>query len=253
MPRMARRKTQTNIYHVILRGNNKQIIFEDDKDYEEFLDVLMYYKRECGFELYAYCLMNNHVHLCIGKEMDELEIIMKRIEVKYVRWYNTKYDRCGHLFQERFKSEPVEEEKYFLTLIRYIHQNPIKSGLEGELGSYRWSSYQDYMTGDSEHIDLERILSYFGDLNKFQKYMKCKSEDQCMEYYAKTRVPDEEAIMIVKDITGLDSLNEIVKHTTLRRNKWIVEMKKRNLSIRQISRLTGVSKAVIEKAIKLSA
>ena len=99
MPRKPREKSRFGIYHVILRGVNKQIIFEENEDYLQFIRILKKYKEVCEFKLYAYCLMDNHVHLLIEQTTTELETIMKRIEVKFVKWYNRKYERIGYLFQ----------------------------------------------------------------------------------------------------------------------------------------------------------
>lgn len=141
MPRSVREKSETGIYHVMLRGINQQIIINEDEDFEKFLDVLKDCKAVSGFELYAYCLMNNHIHLLLKVQKEELSLIFKRIGVRYVCWYNWKYSRHGHLFQDRFKSEPVNDEKYLLTVLRYIHQKPLKAGLAKEIDTYQYSSY----------------------------------------------------------------------------------------------------------------
>ena len=109
MPRTARIKSKTGIYHVMLRGIGKQNIFEDDLDKQKFMMLLTEVKQKSQFSLYAYCLMNNHVHLLLKIGKDPLEIIIKRLGSNYAYWYNTRYERVGHLFQDRFKSEPVED------------------------------------------------------------------------------------------------------------------------------------------------
>ena len=129
MPRQARKKSKSNIYHSILRGINWQIIFEDSEDYTRFIETLDRYKAVSGHKVFAYCLMSNHIHILIKEEKEEPDLIMKRIACNYVYWYNSKYYRNGHLFQDRFRSEPVETDEYFLTVLRYIHQNPIKAKL----------------------------------------------------------------------------------------------------------------------------
>ena len=90
--------------------------------------------------------MGNHIHLLIKPEKEPLEQVFKRIGGRYVYWYNVKYQRVGHLFQDRFKSEPVEDDSYFLTVIRYIHQNPVKAGLCKNIKDYKYSSYAEYNT-----------------------------------------------------------------------------------------------------------
>ena len=127
MPRQARTISATNVYHAILRGVNKQQVFEDDEDYIRFLNVLrrqtqpdvdaqgQTFQPRC--HVYAYCLMGNHVHLLLKEGSETIGNIMKWIASSYVYHYNHKYGRVGHLFQERFKSQPVNDFSYFTTLI----------------------------------------------------------------------------------------------------------------------------------------
>ena len=144
MARALRRKSESGIYHVMMRGVNKLLIFVNDADKMRFLDILTTCKEISGFELYAYCLMGNHVHLLIGVKDEPLEKIVKRINNRYVYWFNLAHDRVGHMFQDRFKSEPVDDDNYFLTVLRYILQNPVKAGFCRKLSDYEWSSYADY-------------------------------------------------------------------------------------------------------------
>ena len=146
MPRQARKKSESGIYHVMLRGINQQQIFEEDEDYVKFLQIVEDYQAISKYKVYAYCLMSNHIHLLIREEEEPLEQIFKRIGSKYVYWYNVKYQRKGHLFQDRFKSETVDNETYFLTVIRYIHQNPVKAGICEKIDDYKYSSFQEYFS-----------------------------------------------------------------------------------------------------------
>jgi REP element-mobilizing transposase RayT len=141
MPRSARKRSASGIYHIILRGLNKQTIFSDEEDNDEFIRIISECKRLSGYDLYAYCLMGNHVHLLIKEGSESIEQIMKRIGTRCVARYNRKYQRCGHLFQDRFKSEAVEDDGYFLSVLKYIHQNPQKAGLCKGPDLYLWSSY----------------------------------------------------------------------------------------------------------------
>jgi len=88
VPRRAREKSSTGIYHVMLRGINKQIIFEDNEDYEKFLQIIKGYRDECGYEIYAFCLMSNHIHILIKEAKEDLGMVFRRIGAKYVYWYN---------------------------------------------------------------------------------------------------------------------------------------------------------------------
>ncbi len=115
MPRGPRTRSESGIYHVILRGINRQIIFEVNEERYEFLAKVKSFAEDNKFVLFGYCLMDNHVHLLVKELEDDISTAIKRISASYVMWYNKKYERCGYLFQERFRSEPVETESYVLT------------------------------------------------------------------------------------------------------------------------------------------
>ncbi len=104
--------------------------------------------------------MGNHLHLLIKEGKEILSNTMKRIGASYVYWYNWQYNRKGHLFQDRFKSEAVEDDAYFLTVLRYIHQNPQKAGLTDDIASYKWSSYKEY-TSKKTIVNIDFVLSLF--------------------------------------------------------------------------------------------
>ena len=109
MPRSARKLSKSGIYHIIIRGIGQQNIFEDDGDRIRFIETLKRYKTELGFEMNAYCLMRNHVHILLKDGREQIDLIMKKIVGSYAVYFNWKYDSVGHLFQDRFKSEPVED------------------------------------------------------------------------------------------------------------------------------------------------
>ncbi|WP_308160333.1 transposase [Bacillus sp. ISL-77] len=127
MPRRARVKSGSGIYHIMLRGANRQEIFHDDADCLNFLDLLHKYKLKTKVKIYGWCLMSNHIHLLLREGNEDISTTMKRIGVSFVMYYNWKYGTSGHLFQDRFKSENVENDQYLLTVVRYIHQNPLKA------------------------------------------------------------------------------------------------------------------------------
>ena len=206
MPRQARKVSELNIYHVILRGINRQIIFEEDNDYLQFISILKYYKNRCDFKIYAYCLMNNHIHLLIEHSSTNMETIMKKIEVKFVRWYNTKYQRVGHLFQDRYKSEPINDMRYFLTVFRYINQNPFHAGLESVIGTYPWSSYQEYLALDDSFIDINKVIKLFADSEECINFLSTDSNIKCMEGYPQSGISDKDALQMIRERTGCDSL-----------------------------------------------
>ena len=249
MPRRARKKSSLCIYHIVLRGINQQVIFEDKYDYLQFISILKDYKEECGFKIYAYCLMGNHIHLLMEHTTTNLEIIMKKIEVKFVHWYNRKYQRVGHLFQDRFKSEPVNDWRYFLTVFRYIHQNPMKAGMEVRPGKYPWSSYRDYVSSDSDFVDMDKVLELFSDYEECINYLNSVSDERCLEDYSSFRIPDTEALKMIQEKTACKSPSDFQHLELFTRNKYLKILYQSGISVRQLSRLTGISRTAINRAI----
>ena len=247
MPRQARVKSQSDIYHIMLRGINQQVIFEDEEDNKKFIETLKTYKVISGYKLFAYCLMSNHLHLLIKTEKESLNLIIKRISSSYVYWYNWKYYRRGHLFQDRFKSEPVEDNEYFLTVLRYIHQNPIKAGLYKKIDEYQFSSYNDYISGDSQLVDMDFAFSLI-DKDWFSEFHKENNDDKCLDINEKNfRLSDIDAIKVIRTVSTCESATEFQILEKSQRDKYIKKLKEKGLSIRQISRLTGVSFAIVRK------
>jgi putative transposase len=193
--------------------------------------------------------MNNHIHLLIKEGTESLGNTFRRVGASFVYWYNWKYSRCGHLFQDRYKSEPVETDSYFLTVLRYIHQNPSKAGIVKEIGQYPWNSYQEYTT-KSEICDSKFALKLFSEdyqeaLKFWQKFNQAENHDQCLEYDDGSRLNDTEATEMIKSIVGVKIPSEIQRYEKQKRNLVIRKLKNTGLSIRQISRLTGISFSVI--------
>jgi len=246
MPRKARTLSKTGIYHVLLRGINQQQIFQDDEDNLKFLEVLKECREISKFTLYGYCIMGNHVHLLIKTGTEELGNTFKRIGTRYVYWYNLKYKRVGPLFQDRFKSEPVEDEGYLLTVLRYIHQNPIKAGIADTLDMYPWSSYHGYI-GICGLVDPTFAFAIIG-ADEFVAFNKTDSDDTCLENeVAPFRLNDSDAIKILKEICNCETVEDFQNIHVSDRNVYIKRLREKGLSIRQISRLTGVSKGIVER------
>ena len=247
MPRSARKPSATGIFHVVQRGLDQQVIFRDDEDRRKYLSILRDCRELCGFELYAYCLMGNHAHILLKPVDESLELIFKRIAGRYVYWYNAKYARSGHLFQDRFKSEPVESENYFLTVLRYIHQNPMKAGLCKHPSDYIYSSYNEYIDGIGI-TDSDFAYSLISKEDFESIHMELTS-DKCLDLdeSAVIRVTDEQAKKIIEKYSKCKSVAEFQRLDSGKRDKFIKIFKDKNISIRQISRLTGVSFNVVKK------
>ena len=139
MPRKPRVISSTGIYHITLRSINQHIIFEEEADFQKFLFILADCKKKIDIDIYAYCLMNNHIHLLLHSTPNNLASFFQSFGSRFVRWYNNKYSRSGHLFQDRFFSVPVETASQYLSTLIYIHNNPVKANICHFPSEYRWS------------------------------------------------------------------------------------------------------------------
>lgn len=247
MARQVRKKSESGIYHVMLRGINRQQIFEDEEDRQRFLETLKNYKEICGYSIFAYCLMGNHIHILMKEGKEDLTQVFKRIAGSYVYWYNWKYHRCGHLFQDRFKSEPVENDGYFLTVLRYIHQNPVKAKICGKAEDYEYSSINEYMTS-SLLVDTEFALSIITK-EQFVRYHEEENDDNCLEMDNQFRLTDKEAKALITKVSNCKTISEFQLLDREARDTCIHNLHDNGLSIRQISRLTGLSKKIVERNI----
>ena len=247
MSRQARKKSESGIYHIMLRGINRQQIFEDEEDRQKFLDTLENYKDLCGYTIYAYCLMGNHIHLLLKQGKEDLTLVFKRIAGSYVYWYNWKYHRCGHLFQDRYKSEPVEDDGYFLTVLRYIHQNPVKARICKKAEEYAYSSIREYMTL-LFLVDTGFALSMIPKV-QFIDYHAEDNDDVCLDMEDRFRLTDEEAKALIIKISKCKTVGEFQLLDSAMRYSCIHKLHDEGLSIRQTSRLTGLSKKIVERNI----
>ncbi len=248
MPRTARTISQSGYYHVLSRGTGKQILFEDDDDHIFFLKKLDKYRKEEKSDIIAYCLMDNHYHLLVRS--DNLDRLMQKTGTAYAVYYNKKYDRTGHLFQNRFKSVPVETESSLLNAVRYIHNNPVKAGI-CSADRYRWSSWIAY-SGKKSIVRTDPVLSILGGRDGFLLYSLLEDPDttkSCqLEIEHTGRLTDKRARQIIREKLNLESGTKIQDMSRQHRDMALRILKNEHLSIRQIERLTGLSRGIIQKA-----
>lgn len=262
MPRQERTKSGTGIYHVMLRGINRQDIFEDAEDYLQMVSCLRglterYDENGVAVEplctFYSYCLMSNHLHLLLREHKESVSSVMKRLGIAYAYYFNKKYQRNGHLFQDRFRSEPVNTMEYFVTLLRYIHQNPVKAGLVSSPGNYSWSSWHEYAGTSAiqpclcktsaviSRISAADLLALIEDpLNDGMNILDIESAE--VVYHT-----DCELKGFLSNTHGVVNPLAIQSLEKSRRNYILKSAKEFGAGIRQLSRLTGVSYGVIQK------
>ena len=253
MARKAREKSSSGIYHIILRGINRQSIFEDAEDRMKLIEDLAKYKEIGQYRIFAYCLMDNHIHILLQETQEPISMMIQRVSSSYVIWYNRRHERCGHLFQERFKSEVVETDTYFLTVLRYIHQNPIKAKIASDTSAYQWSSYHEY-TQSAQVIDKKYALDMFSDkpdeaVERFAKFLQEMNSDVCLEIpEIKVNVSDDNLREMVRHQFGVDAIK--ICNEKREKQEQILRIMKRvdGANIRQIARITGVSPTRVWKA-----
>lgn len=162
MARLPRLVLPNHPHHIIQEGNDRQLIFREDEDYQRFLGWLKDSAREFKVAVHAYVLMPNHLHLLASPSTEEgLARMMQRVGRYYVPWFNQKYQRLGGLFRGRFKTSLIDPDGYFMLCSRYIEFNPVRSGAVADPADYPWSSYAHHAGVRQESLIIDHA-SYWG-------------------------------------------------------------------------------------------
>lgn len=183
MGRRPRMEEEGGIYHVIQRGNNKEFVFGDDRD-KEYLAGQFNLLVSGGCQIYGFVIMGNHYHLILRIWGEQLKSIMHRLNLRYSKYYNKKHSRTGHVFQGRYKSVPVRDERYLLSLLRYVHQNPVRAGVCRKVGEYCWSSDSHYRENKIEWVETGLLLEMLSGDRKtaIKKYGQFMAEEETGDY-----------------------------------------------------------------------
>lgn len=185
MARPPRLEFPGGVYHVVVRGNERAAVFRDDEDREKYLGRLAHYREKFGFRLLAFCLMGNHIHLAIRTGEFPLSRVMAGLQSSYTQWFNRRHKRAGHLFQGRYKAFLVQEDRYLLCLVRYIHENPVKARLVEKARDYAWSSDRHYRRGAGpEWLDPGDVLAMLGGRRRaaVKAYVELMARGQELDY-----------------------------------------------------------------------
>ncbi|MBQ1328287.1 MAG: transposase [Eubacterium sp.] len=252
MPRKHRRTSSTGIYHIILRSINHRIIFEENSDYLKFLSTLSISKEKYGIDILAYCVMDTHVHFMLRSDLNNISLFFQSLGSKFVQWYNKKYERSGSLFQERYSSFVVESEHYFLYTLIYIHNNPVKAGVCLVPSEYRWSSFNAYYGAHNPLVNVTYAINLFGSkeaLHRFFAHNFNLIDEKSFSFIEKKSnyMTDEDALRIYKEVTGLPSVSATAALPRVTRNNYIRILKKKGLTIKQISRVMAVSTTTVKR------
>lgn len=257
MPRIKREVSETGIYHVMSRGNARNSIFIDNQDKGKYIAILREKMGKSNFSLYAYCIMDNHSHLIIKENDMTLRDIMKSINISYASYFNKKYDRVGHVFQDRYLSEPILDDKYLLAVVRYIHNNPVKAKLVQRCEEYQWSSYINYIeNNDSDIVNTEFVLSLFSkDISERRKLFKAFSQKPNDDKFIDIMEAKEDlkrykdAEIYIKEFLYLNKLKleDLKRHKAIdKRNELILNLRTiYGLSIRDTANLLKIGRNMV--------
>ena len=281
MPRIAREKKSIDgIYHIIERGNEKKDIFNDDADRIKFLEILGRNKEKYGYKVYAYCLMSNHIHLLISSNGSDISQVMKSINVSYVIYFNRKYNRCGHLFQDRFKSEYIDSDEYLLEVSRYIHLNPVRAGMVTieKLDSYLWNSFAAYI-GEKNRVSIpidthfilgllseeiqqatKQYVNYVmrdevGNTKIDMSQMGIDIEGKYQKALNECLIEPEKMIRQIAEYHGVEYEKVVCKNTGYKeiRDEMIKEIRKKsNISMKEIGGFFSISESTVSKILAKS-
>ena len=144
MPAAPRSYIDNGCFHIISRGNQKQRIFNKPDDYVKYLVLLKKYKKKCLFKVYGYCLMPNHIHV-VGQieRATNLSKLIQIVHKTYTTYFNSTYNKVGHLWQGRFKNKVMVKDQYIINCINYIECNPVRAKIVASPEEYIWSSYRE--------------------------------------------------------------------------------------------------------------
>ncbi len=255
MARQARLESETAYYHIMMRGNNREYIFKRAAQKHRFMEYLANESQVGVVQVAGWCLMDNHVHMVLRGSVTELAQAIKRINIRFAMGFNTQEGRIGHVFQDRFKSEPIRDDTHLLAVIRYVHNNPLKAGLVRDAGDYPWSSYGGYMEASpilSGEL-RERVLGYFeGDKEKFRGFHNQQDDEEYLEIkedLERHRLERaQEIIAVFSRSHGLTDQPEYLNHPAAL-DKLIAELlEKSRLSYRKAAVLLGVSYSRVSQA-----
>lgn len=258
MGRVAREESHTGYYHVMMRGNNKNMIFSNASEKLYFLEQLNLQVKERNIEVVAYCIMDNHVHLLIGSDLEDMSEAIKRINIRFARRYNNKYEKIGHVFQDRFKSEVIHNDGHLVQVMRYIHNNPVKGNMVNKAEEYTWSSYNSYINKKDRLIHSktkDMIMEIFsGSIEEYKKFHLMDDTEEFLEIKEDLeREREERARRIISDYCKKYKVSKLEELANKRHilEEIIVEMlNKSRLPHRRIAEMTGTTRGIVNNIQK---
>ena len=251
MQRRNREYSVSNVYHVVYRGNDRHDIFYDEEDRYVLLKYIKELIKKYNIDVFSYCLMSNHIHLVQKVEKKNFSKAMQSLAIKYSMYFNKKYNRTGHLFENRFYSKKVENLDYFIHLCKYIHRNPEKANL-CKTEEYKWSSFKEYL-GKEYIINKNILLHYFdNNLEQFVNYTLTNDDLEDLYKFAEfeiiKKLTDDELSNIIKAKIGVKNASDISLFNEEKRKSILLDLKLiSGTNLNQLSRVTKINRYYLEK------
>lgn len=250
-----RQKSRSGYYHVIVKGINKEKIFNQQREKIYFKSIILKHLPKSQIEIYSYCIMSNHAHFIIWAELNDLSRFMAKILAEYASYYNFKHNRNGHVFQNRFVSECIEDEGYFWSCLRYIHLNPVKAQIVKRPELYKYSSMAEYVfhTPIMVHENALNVLKIrFSSEEEFIEFHHAKEMDVFSDVREEVSKQQEEtAYFLAEELQRMKKLPLIcqIVEEKAHREEYINQlMKKMKISKRKATKLCLKIKNRIENA-----
>ena len=249
MVHAPRKISETGYYHVVVKGDGGQILFECDADRMRFIANLLKATEEEKVEVHACCLMDNHVHLLVNDREFHLSAFMKKVDERYAMYFRKRTGRVGHLFQSRFWNEPIKSDEQYLATMRYIHANPEPARM-CLAKDYKWSSYKAFL-GKSKFVVTNVALSLLGGKQQFEDFHKnaCKFVKPFPDSTLSRHLTYDELLYIAENLLGRETLLSLKAMKPPERKGYFVALNKAGFTDAQISRLTGIGQSSIHNAL----
>lgn len=251
MPREARKRSETDYYHIVMRGNNKSTIFADKPSKVYLMELLNKIEQEEDIDVAAWCIMDNHVHMVIRVGFEDFERIFKRLNVSFAMYHHKRHKSVGHVFQGRVKSLPLESDESLINNIRYVHNNPVSAGMVARVEDYRWSSYNVYLSKDLKPVMI-MVKNIIGRNNKaYSKFHK--SDDQ--RHYLEIKEDQEiirakNAQKAIEDICrkyGIVDSKEIYSDRAIQKEIVVEVIARSGFSGRKTADFLGMSEGMVRR------
>ncbi len=246
MARIRKENITTSFFHIMVQGINKEYIFNSSENINKYMKIMKETKEKIDIMILAYCIMNNHAHILVHEEdIEKVTQYMHRVNLRYAKYYNKKYNRVGYVFRDRYKTQPIYSEKHLYTCVRYIHNNPVKANICDKANEYKYAScYDNIFYTDTE---LERNV---------KKNM----------YNEQTNLQEEEKFVLMENEQNKEQIcHEIIKETMLKnsltkeslhQNEKVLgdiirKLKQEDISYRMMEKILGTNRKKLKKIAEL--